>query len=107
MAITEDFYKNEYVKRAYESVLVLSLMRQTGDLYNKFKSEVKVRALADYGYTLEESETVRRFLSSLETCIVYNSYDLRFRELFIYCICVCVCKKEIKRKRIILVSDII
>lgn len=61
MVFTEDSYKNEYVKRAYESVLVLSLMRQTGDLYDKFKSEVKVRALADYGYTLEESETVRRF----------------------------------------------
>lgn len=105
MAITEDSYKNEYVKRAYESVLVLSLMRQTGDLYNKFKSEVKVRALADYSYTLEESETVRRFLSSLETCIIYNSYDLRFRELFIYCIYVCV-KKGIKRMRNILMSDL-
>lgn len=72
MVFTEDSYKNEYVKRAYESVLVLSLMRQTGDLYDKFKSEVKVRALADYGYTLEESETVRRvfLLRDLYYCIL-------------------------------------
>ncbi|XP_052677730.1 atrial natriuretic peptide receptor 1-like [Crassostrea angulata] len=67
----KDFYKNEYVKRAYESVLVLSLMRQTGDLYNKFKSEVKVRALADYGYTLEESETDNYFIRAFYASVIY------------------------------------
>lgn len=77
MVFTEDSYKNEYVKRAYESVLVLSLMRQTGDLYDKFKSKVKVRALADYGYTLEESETVRRFF-------------LLFRDLYDYILIVMI-----------------
>lgn len=55
---TADSYKNEYVRVAYESVLILSLMRQEGRLYEQFKSEVQIRALRDYGYNLDQSEAV-------------------------------------------------
>jgi hypothetical protein len=55
---TADSYKNKYVKVAYESVLILSLMRHEGPLYEQFKSEVQIRALNDYGYTLDQSEAV-------------------------------------------------
>ena len=43
---------------AYESVLILSLMRKKGNLYETFKMEVQSRARADYDYTLDDSEAV-------------------------------------------------
>ena len=43
---------------AYESVLILSLMRKKGNLYETFKTEVQSRARADYDYTLDDSEAV-------------------------------------------------
>ncbi|XP_061187794.1 atrial natriuretic peptide receptor 1-like, partial [Saccostrea echinata] len=66
-----DSYKNEYVRVAYESVLILSLMRQGGVQHDHFKSEVQARAFKDYGYILDQSDTDNYFIRAFYASVIY------------------------------------
>ncbi|KAK3100996.1 hypothetical protein FSP39_000087 [Pinctada imbricata] len=69
--IYNDAEKNYGVKKAYRSVLLLNLMQQAGPVFEKFKQELKDRAIRDYGYTYQEDELDNYFIRAFYESVIY------------------------------------
>ncbi|KAH3772971.1 hypothetical protein DPMN_174319 [Dreissena polymorpha] len=69
--------KDEAVTKAYESVLILSLSKLQGPIYEEFAAEVKKRALASYDITIESVSAVLSHLIT-DSCLITTVITLSF-----------------------------
>ena len=58
--------KDQYMKKAYESVLILSLLNPAAN-NTAFQDEIKSRALRDYGFEFPQRELVGVVIILLDT----------------------------------------
>ncbi|XP_052230204.1 atrial natriuretic peptide receptor 1-like isoform X2 [Dreissena polymorpha] len=69
--LTNNAEKDEAVTKAYESVLILSLSKLQGPIYEEFAAEVKKRALASYDITIE---SVSYYVTSFYDAAMYLAH---------------------------------